>query len=323
MLSRHVLRTSAREGRWSAAWALLFVAIFLSAVPALAAYAKLSVLTVVANLTEPANLPAWIFAYGRLGLVDICGHAAINAAAVSQACAALSDGPLRVQDLTLHPEVIALATPEMTGLDHGMFGILAAAALAAALVTADGPLAAVAGALGATAASRPLTYGIAAAALSVAAVAASMKPAGFLTVGTWAFLLAAAGLFPALVAGLWWQRANAFGAAAAMVVGLGVCLFYLIGTRFFAVSFFETWQSLSSAGPIARETFAELKEAWMAAAAGSAKDAAWTALDAHAQSIANLWGVKGLATAVLALPAGIAALIVVTLLTPARGRSRT
>jgi Na+/proline symporter len=140
-----------------------------------------------------------------------------------------------------------------------------------------------------------------------------------LTVATWAFTLAAAGLFPALVAGLWWRRANAFGAAAAMLVGLAVAVFYLVGTRYFAVSFFEVWGSLSSTGPTAREIFGELNEAWIAAAPGAAKDAAWAALEAHAQTIANLWGTNGLATALLALPAAIVALVVVSLATPDEG----
>jgi cation/acetate symporter len=108
-----------------------------------------------------------------------------------------------------------------------------------------------------------------------------------------------------------------------MSAGLAVCLFYLVGTRYFAVSFFETWQSLSSAGPTARETFAELKQAWAAAEPGAAKDAAWAVLDAHAQGIANWWGVKNLATALLALPVGIVAMVAVSLVVPRRLAAET
>lgn len=325
LLSRHFAMPSAHAARVSSVWALVFVALFLSAVPALAAYARLALLTLIGDHTSLADLPAWLFTYGKLGLVEICGRMATDAAAVTEACAALPDASavLRLQDLTLDPDMIVLAMAEIVGLDAAMFGLIAAAALAAALVSAGGPLNAIAQALDCGADAERAKLGrltpwvAAALALVAAALVAVARPANILTVATWAFTLAAAGLFPALVAGLWWRRANAFGAAAAMLVGLAVAVFYLVGTRYFAVSFFEVWGSLSSTGPTAREIFGELNEAWIAAAPGAAKDAAWTALEAHAQTIANLWGTNGLATALLALPAGIVALVLVSLATPA------
>ena len=328
VLARHCSGPSAREARWSAVWALAFAALLLTAAPALAAYARLALLSLIGDHTELSALPGWMFAYGKLGLVEICGHPATSAAAVAGACAALPDAStvLRLQDLTLRPDMIALATPEIAGLDPATLGVLAAAALAAALVTADGPLATIVGAIGRDARAghgappppgSSASFAIAAVAVLVADLAAVTRPAGLLTLATWAFTLAAAGLLPALLAGLWWRRANAYGAGAAMAAGFAVCLLYLVGTRYFAVGFFETWQSLSSAGMTARETFADLKQAWMISAPGPAKDAAWAALDAHAQTIANWWGVKALATALLALPVGIVAVIAVSLLTPA------
>jgi len=330
VLSRHVMIPSVRAARWSAVWALAFAALFLSAAPALAAYAKLALLKLIAGHTALADLPAWIFTYGSLGLLEICGRAATDVAAVVHACAAVpgAGSILRLQDMTLQPDMIALAAPEITGLGQTMFGFLAAAGLAAALVTADGPLFAIVGALcprpdpQKTAArwARFAPYGIGGAAVLIAGLVAATRPAAMLTVATWAFTLAACGLFPALLAGLWWRRANAPGAAAAMIAGLAVSLFYLLGTRYFAVAFFETWQALSSAGQTARETFAELKQTWMAAVPGPGKNAAWMALDAHAQTIANWWGIKNLATALLALPAGVVTVMAVSLLTP-KGQS--
>jgi len=322
VLSRHFMAPSEREARWSAVFGLVFAALMLTAAPALAAYTKLSLLSLIADKTELASLPAWIYTYGNLGLVEICGRAATDAAAVAKACAELPDAGtvLRLQDLTLAPDMIALAASEITGLGGTWLGLFGAAALAAALVTADGPLAAIAGALGgasdASGASRWEPLAMVAAAVAVAAVAAVARPADMLTMATWAFTLAAAGLFPALIAGLWWRRASAPAAIAAMLLGFAVVLFYLIATRYFAVAFFEFWPSLSGAGPMARETFAELKEAWVAAAPGPAQDVAWLALDAHARGIANWWGIKDLAAVLLALPAGIVALVVVSLAMP-------
>jgi len=122
--------------------------------------------------------------------------------------------------------------------------LVAAGGLAAALSTADGLLLAIANALShdiyyrmldpnANAkrrliVARVLLVGVAV----VAAWVASTRPAGILAMVAWAFSIAASGLFPALVLGVWWKRTTAVGAVAGMVVGYGVCLFYLIGTQY-------------------------------------------------------------------------------------------
>jgi len=56
----------------------------------------------------------------------------------------------------------------------------------------------------------------------------------------WAFSLGAASFFPALVMGIWWKRANFYGAVAGMLVGLGTTLFYMVGSRFYGLSWFGT-----------------------------------------------------------------------------------
>lgn len=324
LLSRHFMAPTVRDARWSAVFALLFATLLITAAPALAAYVKLALLTLIGDRVALADLPAWMFTYGNLGLVDICGQAATDAAAVTKACAELPDATtvLRLQDLALDPDMITLAASEITGLGETWLGVLAAAALTAALVTADGPLSAILDALegggDASGGSRWEHLAMAAAAVAVAAVAAVARPADMLTMATWALTLAAAGLFPALIAGLWWRRANAAGASAAILAALPVTLIYIVATWFFAVGFFDAFSSLSSAGPMASETFGDLKQAWTVAAPGPAKDAAWLALDAHAQSVANLWGIKNLAAAILALPVGLVTLVVVSLLTARR-----
>ena len=49
----------------------------------------------------------------------------------------------------------------------------------------------------------------------------------------WAFSLAMAGNFPALVMGIWWKRATSAGAVCGIIAGFGLCLFYLVVTRYF------------------------------------------------------------------------------------------
>ncbi len=320
VLSRHFMTGSARSARWSAVWALLFAALLLTLTPALAAYAKLAILKLVAVPTALSQLPDWIFTYGRLGLVDICGVPAINAATVAKACAALPDAStvLRLQDLALSPDMITLAVPEITGLGPAMLGLIAVAALAALLVTADGPLSSIVSAFGNKGQSTVLPCAVMAVALLTAGFIASTHPAPILDVATWALTIAAAALFAPLVIGLWWRRASAPAATVAVLAGLAVCLHYLLATRYLAPGFFETWPTLSSAGPTAREVFGELKNAWVDAAPGPAKDAAWIAFDAHAQGIANWWGIERFSGVFLALPVATAAMVLISLIAPHR-----
>ena len=331
LLRRQVVAVgTAPQARWSAFWALLFVAFLLTLAPVAATYAKLQIATLIGDRTPIANLPAWIFTYGKLGMLHVCGQPAIDAAAVAQACAALPDpGPaLRLQDIALDPDIVTLALPEITGLDSAWLGLMATAALATALLTALGPLASVvravvgshADAQGEQRTPRLASYGVAAAALAATAFAAVAHPGSIVEVATWSFTLVASSLFPALFAALWWRRASSVGAAAAMLVGLTVALIYLIGPQLFPVPFFEATAALSSAGASGLEYLSELKDAWSAAEPGAAKVAAWAALEAYARSSADWWGISGLAAALLAVPASIVTLVVVSVLTPAGRR---
>ena len=63
-------------------------------------------------------------------------------------------------------------------------------------------------------------------ALTAAAVAVQ-KPAGILDLVSAAFSFAAAAFFPALVLGIFWKRANKWGAVLGMVSGLGVTVYYM------------------------------------------------------------------------------------------------
>ena len=147
-----------------------------------------------------------------------------------------------------------------------------------------------------------------------AAYVASTKPSDILAMVSWAFSLAAAGLFPALVLGVWWKRANSAGAVAGMIAGFGLCLYYLLGTRYGAIGFYEMWSGISNATPEAAAKYAELKAA-VASAAPDAQAAALAALDKHAQTIANWWGMKNLSAAAFGLPVGFVVMIVVSKLT--------
>jgi cation/acetate symporter len=333
VLMRYFTTPSVREARVSVAWSLLFIFLLYFTAPAYAAFAKWTMLDLVASGLTPENIgekAAWMFRWAAAdnALVQICGKAAVDAAAVAAACAEKGVTALAFADINLNADMIVLATPEMAGMPYVISGLVAAGGLAAALSTADGLLLAIANALShdiyykmidqnAPTSRRLIVSRILLVVVAVmAAYVASTKPGDILAMVSWAFSLAAAGLFPALVLGVWWKRTNSAGAIAGMIAGFGLCMYYLLGTRYGAIGFYEMWSGLSTASPEAVAKFAELKAA-SAAAAPDAQAAALTALDKHAQTIANWWGVKNLSAAAFGLPVGFVVMIVVSMLTKA------
>jgi cation/acetate symporter len=237
-------------------------------------------------------------------------------------------GKLTHGALAIDNDVIVLSTPEIAGMPYVIAGLVAAGGLAAALSTADGLLLAIANALShdiyykmidtkAPTARRLIVSRILLAVVAVAAAyVASTKPADILAMVAWAFSLAAAGLFPALVLGVWWKRANRVGAIVGIIAGFGVTGYYLWMTRYHAISFYETWSGLSGASEAAITKFNELKAAYEGAAP-EAKAAALKALDTHAQTIANWFGVRNISSALFGLPVGFLGMIIGSLLTAA------
>lgn len=240
VLMRFFTTPSVRDARKSVAWSMLFIFILYFTAPAYAAFAKLEILQNVVN--QPlADLPSWVYTYGKLSLVKICGKDAIDAAAIAAACG-VDKTVLAFADLNINNDVIVIATPEIAGLPYVIAGLVAAGGLAAALSTADGLLLAIANALShdvyyrmvnpkAPTERRLMVSRILLVIVAfMAAYVASTKPAQILSMVAWAFSIAAAGLFPALVLGVWWSRTTRQGAIAGMIAGFSVTMFYLIGT---------------------------------------------------------------------------------------------
>jgi cation/acetate symporter len=245
ILMRYFTTPSVRAARNSVAWSLLFIFILYFTAPAYAAFAKLEVFTNVIGASMDA-LPAWIYTYGNLGLVQVCGVDASTLEAVKAACLASGSGDniLALGDLKINNDVIVISMPEIAGLPYVIAGLVAAGGLAAALSTADGLLLAIANALSHDVYYRMLDPNaptrrrlmVARVLLVVVAVfaawLASTKPGDILSMVAWAFSLAAAGNFPPLVLGIWWKRCTTAGAVAGMIAGFGMTLFYLIMTRY-------------------------------------------------------------------------------------------
>lgn len=247
ILMRYFTTPSVKAARDSVGWSLFFIFLLYFTAPSYAAFAKLEVYSNVIG-AQMTNLPAWLKLWGQVGLIGACDAA--NAADIYSICKGVKgngDGILQLAEFKLHPDVIVLATPEIAGLPYVISGLVAAGGLAAALSTADGLLLAIANALShdvyyrmidpkadtkkRLVSSRVLLIMVA----IVAAFVASTKPSTILAMVAWAFSIAASGLFPALVLGIWWKRTSNAGAIAGMIVGFGVCLFYLIGTQFYGM----------------------------------------------------------------------------------------
>jgi cation/acetate symporter len=246
ILMRYFTTPSVKQARDSVAWSLLFIFLLYFSAPAYAAFSKLEVYTNIigSNLTA---LKPWLFQWGELGLIQICGKNAANIDSVIAACKAIAGHPgvLRFQDFVINTDVIVLSTPEIAGLPYVISGLVAAGGLAAALSTADGLLLAIANALShdvyykmldpsaptirRLTVARVLLFFVA---VGSAALAAT-RPSDILAMVGWAFSLAMAGNFPALVMGIWWKRATTAGAICGIIAGWGICLFYLVVSRYY------------------------------------------------------------------------------------------
>ena len=246
ILMRYFTTPSVREARQSVAWSLLFIFLLYFSAPAYAAFSKLEVYTNIIGRDLTAIRP-WLFNWGELGLIQICGKNAASIDAIVAACKAIAGHPgvVRLQDFVINTDVIVLSTPEIAGLPYVISGLVAAGGLAAALSTADGLLLAIANALShdvyykmidpnAPTVRRLMIARVLLLIVAViAAATAATKPADILAMVGWAFSLAMAGNFPALVMGVWWKRATATGAVCGIIAGFGLCLFYLVTTRYF------------------------------------------------------------------------------------------
>jgi cation/acetate symporter len=325
VLMRYFTTPSVRDARKSVAWSLLFIFILYFTAPAYAAFAKLEVYTTVVGQQlaglEAAQALDWVFKWGQIGLVKICGVDAASAQAVVDACGAVAGHPgvITLADLKLDNDAIVIATPEIAGLPYVISGLVAAGGLAAALSTADGLLLAIANALShdiyykmidpnAPTSRRLVIARVLLVMVAViAAYTASFRPADIVAMVAWAFSLAAGGLFPALVLGVWWKRTTSPGAVLGMIVGFGVTLLYLVVTRYYPVFGVEALGMTSLLNPVTGAPVVDV-----AAALGDPATA-YTTL----ASKVGWFNVNNISSAIFGLPLGALTMIVVSLLTKA------
>ena len=232
VLVRYYTTPSVAETRSSVFWTLLFIMLIYTAVPALAVLVKYDIYSSLVG-SEFTKLPSWVSYWASIDRL----HPLVQITDIN------GDGIVQLAEIALDGDMVVLATPEIAGLPYVVSGLIAAGGLAAALSTADGLLLTISNALShdvyfktldpnaSTQKRVTISKLLLLVVALVAAYAASLKPGDILSLVGAAFSLAASTLFPVLVAGVFWRRANQPGAIAGMLTGFTVCVYYMLHTN--------------------------------------------------------------------------------------------
>ena len=242
-----------KDARFSAGWALVFIAILYTTAPAVGAMARLNLMDTVqigpvgeeTGNVEIAQVPDWMNRWAKTGLLaweDKNGDGRLqyyNDKNAEFAAKAEQWGWKGNEMTKVDNDIMVLANPEIARLPNWVIALVAAGGLAAALSTAAGLLLAISSAI-----SHDLMKGmvtpkisekgellagrIAMAGAIVVAGYLGINPPGFAAeVVALAFGLAASSIFPALMMGIFDKRANSTGAILGMLSGLIFTLVYI------------------------------------------------------------------------------------------------
>ena len=223
--------------RVSAGWALVFIALLYTTAPAVAAFARTNLLNTVSE-AEYADVPTWFKNWEATGLIRFDDK---NGDGRIQYTGPASD---TINELTIDRDIMVLANPEIARLPNWVIGLVAAGGLAAALSTAAGLLLVISAAIAHDLFKRGLSRNIsertelitARAAAGVAVCIAGyfgINPPGFVAqVVAFAFGLAAASFFPAIIMGIFSRRMNKYGAVLGMITGISFTAGYIVYFKF-------------------------------------------------------------------------------------------
>ena len=250
-----------RDARASAGWALIFIVLLYTAAPAVAAFARTNFIKSVNNV-QYEHAPQWFKNWESTGLIawvdknndgvmqygpgkafsgkpkytGTSGHH--GQAMVSNI---ITSDP---NELYVDHDIMVLANPEIARLPNWVVALVAAGGLAAALSTAAGLLLVISSAI-----SHDLMKGVlmpsmsekgellwarcgAAGAVVVAGLLGIFPPGFVAQVVAFAFGLAAASFFPAIIMGVFNKKTNVYGAMSGMVAGIGFTAAYIVYFKF-------------------------------------------------------------------------------------------
>ena len=251
---------SASAARYSAGWALVFIALLYTTAPAVGAFARLNFINTVNDATyiedgEDYNasaaaivaeggkpVPVWYKDWEKTGLLSFED---INGDGIMQYRG--PNAPDGIQnELKPSNDIFVLANPQIAQLPGWVVGLMVAGGLAAALSTAAGLLMVISSAVSHDLCRKTLfkdmndktelmvARGAAASAVFAAGLLGIFSSQlGFVAqVVAFAFGLAAASLFPTIFLGIFWKRMNREGAIASMTFGLVATFSYIVYFKF-------------------------------------------------------------------------------------------
>ena len=251
-----------RDARKSAGWALIFIAILYTTAPAIAAFSRTNLIQTVNN-KEYAELPPWFNNWEKTGLLTFTDKNRdgrvqyYDDSNMDFVADVAQPNGWNGSELTVDRDIMVLANPSIANLPNWVVALVVAGGLAAALSTAAGLLLVISTSIAHDLLKKFLRPKITekgelvAARISIAVAVviagyAGINPPGFVAqVVAFAFGLAAASFFPAIVMGIFSKRMNLYGAVSGMIAGLvftgGYILYfeYLGGTPeqyFFEIS---------------------------------------------------------------------------------------
>ncbi|KAI9133043.1 sodium:solute symporter family protein [Acaryochloris sp. CCMEE 5410] len=230
-----------RAARYSAGWALLFIALLYTSAPAIASFARYNLIGTLHNqpIAEVQQLD-WVQKWQTtklLTLEDKNGNGIIEWTPTEE-----------TSDVKISPDIIVLSTPEVAKLAPWVVALVAAGGLAAALSTASGLLLVISSSIAhdvyykllkpdASEGERVMVGRIMVGLAILIAGYFGINPPGFVAqVVAFAFGLAAASFFPVILLGIFDKRTNREGAIAGMVSGLLFTTVYILGVKFYDMS---------------------------------------------------------------------------------------
>ncbi|MCW3170990.1 sodium:solute symporter family protein [Shewanella subflava] len=228
-----------KDARLSAGWALVFIAIMYTTIPALAAFSRVNMIETINGPDSTGvayeTAPEWIKNWEKTGL--IAWDDKNNDGKISYA-----NGDSN--EMTIDRDIMVLATPEIASLPAWVIALVAAGGLAAALSTSAGLLLVISTSVSHDllkknfmpdiSDKKELMYARIAAALGIVMAGYfGINPPGFVAaVVAIAFGLAAASLFPAIIMGIFSKTINKEGAISGMLVGLLFTAGYIVYFKF-------------------------------------------------------------------------------------------
>ncbi len=251
------------DARRSAGYALLFIALLYTTAPAVGAFARLNFVDTVHN-TAYADVPDWFKSWEDIGLIgwqdkNADGRIQYHPGApfagnptfgeqrrADGSCAETTAATENRNEVYVDRDIMVLANPEIAALPAWVIALVAAGGLAAALSTAAGLLLVISTAVSHDLLKKTFARGlndqqelmaarVAAATAILIAGYFGIFPFGFVAqVVAFAFGLAAASLFPALLLGIFDKRMNTQGAVSGMIAGLLFTLGYIVYFKFLA-----------------------------------------------------------------------------------------